>query len=66
MTTVCHREALESADVVALDAEWEPYTSKASASLVQIAARNETSTCIILLVSFAGIQTWCFDLILAL
>lgn len=52
MTTVCHRERLESANVVALDAEWEPYTSKASASLVQIAARNESSTCIVLLVSF--------------
>ncbi|CAL5220190.1 g2162 [Coccomyxa viridis] len=43
------REALESADVVGIDAEWEPYTKHASASLVQIAARNETRTCIVLL-----------------
>ncbi len=37
--------------MVGIDAEWEPYTKHASASLVQIAARNETRTCIVLLVS---------------
>lgn len=51
LTSGGHREAFESADVAGIDAEWEPYTRTASASLVQIAVRSETHTCIVLLVS---------------